>query len=95
MPVSSEEQEQPYYNSTDPFLQGLAIFDMTTLQSSEQYIAGVKSYEQSDPIKQFYAQSQKYVNRMKPSGFIRGAKAMALYQLPKQSHRRTCDVYAA
>ncbi|KAK3172617.1 hypothetical protein OEA41_005941 [Lepraria neglecta] len=51
---------QSEYNSTaDPFAQGLAIFDMTKLAFADHYTAGTLAYEQSDPIKQSYAQSQK------------------------------------
>lgn len=42
----------------DPFAQGLAIFDMTTLRFVNQYTAEAPPYEQSDKVKQFYAQSQ-------------------------------------
>ena len=48
-----------FNSSAEPFTQGLAIFDMTTLKFAEQYTAGAKPYEQSDPVKQFYSQSQK------------------------------------
>ena len=51
--------ESTYNTSADPFSQGLAIFDMTTLQFVDQYTAGANAYEQSDPIKEFYSQSQK------------------------------------
>ena len=51
--------ESMYNTSADPFSQGLAIFDMTTLRFAEQYTAGAKPYEQSDPVKEFYSQSQK------------------------------------
>ena len=51
---------QSEYNSTaDPFAQGFAIFDMTKLAFADHYTAGAPAYEQSDPIKEFYAQSQK------------------------------------
>ena len=43
--------------SADPFAQGLAIFDMTTMAFSDQYTAGTSSYEQSEVIKQYYSQS--------------------------------------
>ena len=51
--------ESTYNTSADPFSQGLAIFDMTTLRFAEQYTAGAKPYEQSDPVKEFYSRSQK------------------------------------
>lgn len=43
--------------SPDPFAQGLAIFDMTTMAFSDQYTAGTPSYEQSEAVKQYYSQS--------------------------------------
>ena len=57
--LTSGIQESLYNTSADPFSQGLAIFDMTTLRFAEQYTAGSKPYEQSDPVKEFYSQSQK------------------------------------
>lgn len=51
--------ESTYNSSADPFSQGLAIFDMTTLQFVDQYTSGAKDYEQSDPVKQFYSQTRK------------------------------------
>ncbi len=45
------------YSSPDPFMQGLAIFDMTTLAFSDQFTAGAPPYEQSEVVKQFYSQS--------------------------------------
>ena len=50
------------YDSPDPFAQGLAIFDMTTLAFADQYTAGDPPYEQSDVIKEFYSQSGQWVN---------------------------------
>lgn len=47
------------YNNPDPNAQGLAIFDMTNLTWSSQYTADAPQYEQSSPIKQFYAQAQQ------------------------------------
>lgn len=41
----------------DPFAQGLAVFDMTTLAFSDQFTAEAPPYEQSDTVKQFYSQS--------------------------------------
>ena len=43
--------------SPDPFAQGLAIFDMTTMAFSDQYTARAPAYEQSEVVKQFYSQS--------------------------------------
>ena len=46
------------FNSTpDPFAQGLAVFDMTALRFLDQYTADAPPYEQSEEVKQFYAQS--------------------------------------
>ena len=45
-------------SAPDPFAQGLAIFDMTTLRFVNQYTAEALPYEQSEEVKQFYAQSQ-------------------------------------
>ena len=56
---SSANTESTYNSSADPFSQGLAIFDMTALRFVDQYTAGAKPYEQSDPIKDFYSQAQK------------------------------------
>ncbi len=48
------------FNATrDPFQQGLAVFDMTSLQFASQYTADPPPYEQSEPVKQFYSQSQQ------------------------------------
>lgn len=56
------------FNATpDPFQQGLAIFDMTSLQFASQYTADAPPYEQSDPVKQFYLESQQdYVEHLTP-----------------------------
>ena len=43
----------------DPFAQGLAIFDMTTLSFAKQYTAIAPLYEQSALVKQVYAESQE------------------------------------
>ena len=47
-----------YDTSADPFAQGLAIFDMTTMAFSDQYTAGAPPYEQSEMVKQYYSQSE-------------------------------------
>ena len=53
------DQIQSTFNSSpDPFAQGLAIFDMTTMAFADQYTAGAPPYEQSDVLKQFYSQSK-------------------------------------
>lgn len=41
----------------DPFAQGLAVFDITTLAFSDHFTAEAPPYEQSDVVKQFYSQS--------------------------------------
>lgn len=48
-----------FNNSADPFLQGLAIFDMTTMTFSDQFTAAAPPYEQSDMVKQYYAEAQQ------------------------------------
>lgn len=48
-----------FYSNSDPFLQGLAIFDMTSLEFLSQYTAEAQSYEQSHLMKQFYSLSQQ------------------------------------
>ena len=47
-----------YGTSADPFAQGLAIFDMTTMTFSNQYTVEAPPYEQSEVVKQFYSQSE-------------------------------------
>lgn len=44
-----------YNTSEDPFKQGLAIFDMTTLEFATQYIANAPPYAQSYLIQNYYA----------------------------------------
>ena len=46
--------EDPF-NTKDPFTQGLAIFDMTTLTFSDRYDADADAYVQSDSVQQIYA----------------------------------------
>ena len=45
-----------FSQSPDPFTQGLAIFDMTTLTFASQYTANAPPYVQSDPVQQYYSQ---------------------------------------
>ncbi len=47
------------FNSTDPFAQGLGIFNMTSLAWEDHYTANAPAYVQSEPIRSFYA--DKYV----------------------------------
>ncbi|PVH89554.1 hypothetical protein DL98DRAFT_477 [Cadophora sp. DSE1049] len=47
------------FSTKDQFTQGLAIFDMTTLTWSEQYDANAAAYEQSDPVKNYYASNSR------------------------------------
>lgn len=56
-------------NSTaDPFTQGLAVFDMTTLEWATQYTANKPAYEWSAPIKEFYQDANKaYVQNLVPN----------------------------
>ena len=50
--------QSTFGSSPDPFAQGLAIFDMTTLSFVDHYTAEASPYEQSEVVKQFYTQSQ-------------------------------------
>ena len=50
---------QSTFNSTDPFAQGLGIFNMTSLAWEDHYTANAPAYVQSEPIRTFYA--DKYV----------------------------------
>ena len=47
------------FNSTDPFAQGLGVFNMTSLAWEDHYTANAPAYVQSDLIRTFYA--DKYV----------------------------------
>ncbi|KAL8945855.1 MAG: hypothetical protein Q9222_007665 [Ikaeria aurantiellina] len=52
----TDEITESTFNSTaDPFAQGLGIFNMTTLQWADHYMANAPPYEQSDLIKNFYS----------------------------------------
>ncbi|KAL8997794.1 MAG: hypothetical protein Q9169_003043 [Polycauliona sp. 2 TL-2023] len=44
------------FNSTDPFAQGLGVFNMTSLVWEDHYTANAPAYAQSEPIKLFYAE---------------------------------------
>ncbi|MCJ1469011.1 hypothetical protein MMC07_007643 [Pseudocyphellaria aurata] len=44
----------PFDTSADPFAQGLAIFDMTTLKFANQYTAKASPYVQSDLVRNYY-----------------------------------------
>lgn len=44
----------PYDTTPDPFAQGLAIFDMTTLQFADQYTAKASAYVQSEKVRSYY-----------------------------------------
>ena len=56
----NETADMATFDTTpDPFLQGLAIFNMTSLKFSDQYTAEAPDYEQSDLVKHFYSQSQQ------------------------------------
>lgn len=55
---SSEAIYKNTFNSTpDPFSQGLAIFDMTSLSFADHYSANAPPYEQSSVIKDFYSKA--------------------------------------
>ncbi|KAL8860880.1 MAG: hypothetical protein Q9178_002635 [Gyalolechia marmorata] len=43
------------FNSTDPFAQGLGVFNMTSLAWEDHYTANAPAYVQSDLIRTFYA----------------------------------------
>ncbi len=47
--------ESTLNTTTDPFTQGLAIFNMTALKFGSGYEANASSYIQSDPVVQYYA----------------------------------------
>ncbi|KAL5328920.1 hypothetical protein ACEPPN_002429 [Leptodophora sp. 'Broadleaf-Isolate-01'] len=47
------------FSTKDQFTQGLAIFDMTSLSWSDSYDAGAAAYEQSDPVKNYYASNSR------------------------------------
>lgn len=51
--------DQVTFSTRDQFSQGLAIFDMTTLTWSGQYDADAAAYEQSDPVKNYYASNSR------------------------------------
>lgn len=44
----------PFDTTPDPFTQGLAIFDLTTLQFADKYTAKAPRYVQSDTVKNYY-----------------------------------------
>lgn len=54
---SPSNNQLAFNASRDPFAQGLGIFDMTSLTWADQYTANAPEYEQSDPVKNFYSQS--------------------------------------
>lgn len=59
--------ESTFDSSADPFAQGLAIFDMTTMTFSDKYTAEAPPYEQSEVVKQFYSQSKgTYMGTLTP-----------------------------
>lgn len=56
-----------FNNSADPFLQGLAVFDLNTMTFSDQFTVGAPPYEQSDTVKQYYAGArQGYLKNLIP-----------------------------
>lgn len=59
--------ESTFASSRDPFTQGLAIFDMTTMAFSDHFSARAPPYEQSEAVKQFYSHSNgAYMNNLTP-----------------------------
>lgn len=53
--LGTDLQKSTFNSSVDPFKQGLAIFDMTTMQFADHYAAHPPAYEQSEPVKAYYA----------------------------------------
>ena len=45
------------YSTPDPFIQGVAIFDMTELTWSSKYTANAQSYKQSAQVESYYFDS--------------------------------------
>ncbi|KAL8944928.1 MAG: hypothetical protein Q9216_000089 [Gyalolechia sp. 2 TL-2023] len=56
-PRSRIEVQESAYNSSDPFAQGLGIFDMETLSWADHYRANAPPYVQSDLVRAFYRDS--------------------------------------
>ncbi|KAL8847654.1 MAG: hypothetical protein Q9221_007296 [Calogaya cf. arnoldii] len=52
-----DDIRESMFNSSDPFAQGLGIFNMTSLAWEDHYTANAPAYVQSDPIRTFYANS--------------------------------------
>ncbi|MCJ1465317.1 hypothetical protein MMC07_003934 [Pseudocyphellaria aurata] len=50
----NDSYTSPFDTTADPFTQGLAIFDMTTLQFADQFTANAPPYVQSDRVKAYY-----------------------------------------
>ncbi|KAL8674468.1 MAG: hypothetical protein Q9168_001133 [Polycauliona sp. 1 TL-2023] len=50
-----DDIRQSMFNSTDPFAQGLGVFNMTSLAWEDHYTANAPAYVQSDLIRRFYA----------------------------------------
>ncbi|KAL8903295.1 MAG: hypothetical protein Q9171_007448 [Xanthocarpia ochracea] len=50
----TEIRKSSFNSSVDPFVQGLGIFDMTSLKWADRYRANAPPYEQSDRVKAFY-----------------------------------------
>ncbi|KAK4694275.1 hypothetical protein P7C71_g3275, partial [Lecanoromycetidae sp. Uapishka_2] len=57
--------ESDFNSTADPNAQGLGVFDMTSLTWASQYTANMPDYEWSQPIKEFYQDSNKaYVQNL-------------------------------
>lgn len=54
-----DDIRESMFNSTDPFAQGLGIFNMTSLAWEDHYTANAPAYVQSELIRTFY--TDKYV----------------------------------
>ena len=73
---SASELAEQGFSTPDPFAQGLAIFDLRTLDFAAQYVAGGAAvYEPNEVITQFYTQ-----------GSYSGNLAADVAQLMKETH---------
>lgn len=55
----NEINRSTFNTTADPFKQGLAIFDMSTLAWADEYNANAPQYVQSRAVQEFYSRSQK------------------------------------
>ncbi|KAI9758876.1 MAG: Topoisomerase 1-associated factor 1 [Chaenotheca gracillima] len=56
---SAQNLDQTTFTTPDTFTQGLGIFDLTSLTFSDSYDANAAPYEQSAPIREYYASNPK------------------------------------